>query len=212
MKLAIKKGTTSKLIQLFIQDASQSDGSGLSGLVYNAGSLSCAYYREGAASATAITLANMTTGTWVSGGLKSITNAPPGSYQLGVPDAALASGADAVNIWLWGASNMVVLPIEIELVEQDPQGIALARNKAFTGFPFTLRDAVGRLITGVTVSIAKRSIDGGSFSDLTNAPAEIGLGLYKVNLTAAETNGQQITYAFGGTGADTSLITVIPLP
>ena len=58
MKLLIPKGKTSKSIDLFIQDSSVTTGAGLTGLVYNTGSLVAYYHRMGS-SATAITLATI---------------------------------------------------------------------------------------------------------------------------------------------------------
>ena len=116
MKLIEKKGTTSKILHLFILDSSKSDGSGLTGLVHNSSGLTAYYIREGAASATAISLVTATVGTFTSSGFKEVdaTNMP-GVYELHPPNACLASGADSVVIFLKGASNMAPLPIEIQL-------------------------------------------------------------------------------------------------
>lgn len=121
-KVSIKAGTTSKLIDIFVQDSSSTTGGGLTGLVYNAASLTAYYYREGAASATAITLATMTLGTWATGGFIVVdgTNMP-GCYQLGIPDAAIAAGAKSVLVMLKGATNMAPLVLEIELTAVDNQ-------------------------------------------------------------------------------------------
>ncbi len=118
-KISIVKGTTSKLLDLFVQDSSSTVGAGLTGLAYNTGSLTGYYYREGAASAVAITLATMTLGTWATGGfiVADGTNMP-GVYQLGIPDAALASGANSVVVMLKGAANMAPVILEIELKVQ----------------------------------------------------------------------------------------------
>ena len=122
MKLAFKAGTTSKDINIFIQDNSVSTGAGLTGLVYNSGSLTAYYHRQGASSATAITLATKTVGTWATGGFVAVdgTNCP-GLYELGIPDAALASGATWVIIMLKGATNMAPVVLEIELLATDNQ-------------------------------------------------------------------------------------------
>jgi len=122
MKLAFKAGTTSKDINIFIQDNSVSTGAGLTGLVYNSGSLTAYYHRQGASSATAITLATKTVGTWATGGFVAVdgTNMP-GLYELGIPDAALASGATWVIIMLKGATNMAPVVLEIELLATDNQ-------------------------------------------------------------------------------------------
>lgn len=116
MKLTVKKGTTSKILRIFVQDISKSDGSGLTGLVYNTASLTAYYIREGAASTTAITLVTATVGTYASSGFKEVdaTNMP-GVYELHVPNAVLAAGADSVVIFLKCAANMAPLPLEIQL-------------------------------------------------------------------------------------------------
>lgn len=116
MKLTIKKGTTSKLIQIFILDTSQEDGSGLTGLVHNSAGLTAYYIREGSASTSVISLVTAAVGTWASGGFKEVdaTNMP-GVYEMGIPNACLASGAEQVIIFLKGATKMVNLPMEIQL-------------------------------------------------------------------------------------------------
>ena len=121
MKLQIKKGVTSKLVQIFILDSSKTDGSGLAGLVFNSAGLSAHYRREGAATGgTSISLVTMTLGTWVSGGFAEVdaTNMP-GWYEVGLPNASLASGADSVGVNLKGAINMAPVPLEIQLIDVD---------------------------------------------------------------------------------------------
>ncbi len=116
MKLITKKGTTSKILRVFIQDSSKTDGSGLTGLVHNSTGLTAYYIREGAAAATAITLVTATVGTYASSGFKEVdaTNLP-GVYELHPPNAVIASGANSVIIFLKGATNMAPIPIEIQL-------------------------------------------------------------------------------------------------
>jgi hypothetical protein len=133
-KLNLKKGATSQLIEFFVPNSSVSTGAGLTGLVFNSGSLTGYYYRSGAASATAITLVTMTVGTWASGGFKEVdaTNMP-GIYQLGVPDAALATAAKSVVIMLKGATNMSPVALEIQLVKMDPENYAVLDAVTHTG-------------------------------------------------------------------------------
>jgi hypothetical protein len=116
MKLTIKKGTASKIAHIFVLDGSKSDGSGLTGLVYNTASLTAYYIRPGTASATVISLVTATIGTFASGGFKEIdaTNLP-GIYEIGIPNACLAVGAESCTIMFKGAANMATLPIEIQL-------------------------------------------------------------------------------------------------
>jgi len=106
MKLIVKKGTTSKVVHLFVKDSAATDGSGKTGIAYNAAGLTAYSMRAGASSATAITLADITTlGTFVSGGWKEVdaTNLP-GVYEFHPPDAALATGADQVVLLVKGAN------------------------------------------------------------------------------------------------------------
>jgi hypothetical protein len=119
MKLEVKKGTTSKLIQVFISDSSVTTGSGLTGLVFNSSSLTAYYCRGG--TITAISLLTITLGTWVSGGFVVVdgTNMP-GLYQLGIPDAALLTGVGDVSIHLKGATNMAPVMCEIQLTDDEP--------------------------------------------------------------------------------------------
>lgn len=114
----IPADTTSHTIYIFIQDSSSTTGAGLTGLVYNSGSLT-AYYVRSLGSSTAITLATLAavTTAWSSGGFKEIDSTnQPGVYRLDVPDAVLATGANEAVIYLRGAANMVPCPIGIQLL------------------------------------------------------------------------------------------------
>lgn len=118
-KYELKKGTTSKIILIDIYDSTSTTGARLAGLVYNSAGLSAYYNREGAAgAATAITLVTATKGTYSSGGFVAIdgTNMP-GHYELHIPNAALATGANSVMIELKGATNMVPKTILVELAD-----------------------------------------------------------------------------------------------
>lgn len=116
MKLIETLGATSRIWQIFVADSSSTTGAGLTGLVFNSGSLVCYYHRDTDTTATAVSLVTMTVGTFTSSGFKEIdaTNMP-GWYQLCPPNAALASGAKSVGFHLKGATNMAPLPIEVEL-------------------------------------------------------------------------------------------------
>jgi hypothetical protein len=117
VKLSVKKGTTSKRVGIRVESVA---GGPLTGLAWNTASLTWYYWREdqGNANATAVTLATMTRGTWATGGFveKDATNMP-GFYEIGIPNAALATAADWVSMVLRGAANMVEVAIEIQLVD-----------------------------------------------------------------------------------------------
>jgi hypothetical protein len=134
MKLAIKKGSTSVALYVFIADSSSTVGAGKTGLAFDTASL-VAYYVRPLASATSITLATQTvTGAWSSGGFVEVSVANmPGVYRFDIPDAALATGVNSVVVMLKGASGMAPLVLEVELVAYDPQdaaGLGLSRVDA----------------------------------------------------------------------------------
>jgi hypothetical protein len=122
LKRKFKAGSTSQTIEVYIQDSSSTTGGALTGLAHNSSGLTCYYHRQGAASAASVSLAASTLGTWTSGGFKEVDGSNmPGHYELGIPDAVLASGARYVTLLLKGAANMVPVPIEIELDAVDYQ-------------------------------------------------------------------------------------------
>jgi len=121
-KLSLVKGTTSYRAYVFIQDSSVTTGAGLTGLVFNSANLVASYVRPGAAR-VAITLGTQTvTGAYSSGGFVEVDSTNmPGLYRLDVPDAALATGVNAVVVMLKGATNMVPCVLEVELTATDNQ-------------------------------------------------------------------------------------------
>ena len=216
MKLILKKGATSNSVLVFIQDSSSLVGAGLTGLVYNSGSLTAYYCRPGAAAA-AITLATLVavTSAWSSGGFKEIdaTNMP-GVYRLDIPDAVLAAGADSAVVMLKGATNMAPLLLEIQLSSVDlNSSIRLVKNTALTNFEFVMIDSSDHVTpkTGLTVT-ATRSIDGAAFGAATNVVAEVANGIYKLDLSAADMNGDVITFRFAATGAQDTMVTIVTQP
>jgi hypothetical protein len=107
MKLMKVKGSTSQILEIFIQDSSSTTGAGLTGLTNASSGLVCYYHRNTAAAAVAVSLVTMTVGTFTSSGFKEVDSANlPGCYQLCLPDAAYATGADGVIASLKGATNM----------------------------------------------------------------------------------------------------------
>ncbi len=149
MKLQVLKGSTSKNLTVFIQDSSSTTGAGLTGLAFGSAGLTAYYYREGAASAVAITLATATLGTWATGGFIVVdgTNMP-GAYVLSIPDAALASGANSVVVMLKGATNMAPVLLELQLSNVDLNDGVRA---GLTALPNAAAGATGGLDCMVTL-------------------------------------------------------------
>ena len=61
--------------------------------------------------------------------------------------------------------------------------------------------------TGLTIT-AERSINGAAFGAMANSAVEVSDGIYKIDLAAADTNGDIITYKFSAPGADDTFVTV----
>jgi hypothetical protein len=91
-------------------------------------------------------------------------------------------------------------------------GVFIKKNTALSGFTFPMRStadytpSTGRSVTCV------RSIDGGATASCTNAVSEVGSGLYKVDLAAADTNGSLITLILTASGAHSEIISLVTQP
>lgn len=86
----------------------------------------------------------------------------------------------------------------------------IVKNQAFSAFEFEMvlsSDHVSPA-TGKTVTV-QRSIDGGAYGNSTNAAAEVGSGTYKVDLSAADLNGNMITLKMTAAGCDTTKIGIV---
>lgn len=183
---SLVKGTTSYLKRVFIQDSSKTDGSGLTGLTSSSVAswkIYAARDDDGNAAGTGVSLQAGTRGTWSSGGFveKDSTNMP-GVYEIGIPNAFLATGSKSVTIMLKGATNMAPLVLEFELTGTDNQnansfGLAVLPASAAPGAPN------GLLIAG------------------TNAPVTITGSGAALTLTSTGGNGAALALAGNGSGA-----------
>lgn len=152
----ITAGATSRRIGVWLADSSSTTGAGLTGLTNASAGLTAYYWREsdGNVAGTAITLAAGTLGTYSSGGFvaKDGTNLP-GLYELGVPDAALATGAKWVKIMLKGATNLAprVVTIKLEALDLDT-ALSSQTVSAVSGAVGSVTGAVGS-VTGAVGSV-----------------------------------------------------------
>jgi hypothetical protein len=92
-----------------------------------------------------------------------------------------------------------------------PTTIRIKKNTAFNGFSFAMFDSDGVPATGKTVT-STVAIDGASFVSLTNSPSEIGSGAYKVDLTQADTNGNDLLFLFTASGCKSLFLKVVTQP
>lgn len=156
MKLKLLRSTTSKITRLFIQDTTLATGAGLIGLTSGSAGITAYYLREGDPSATAITLSAGTVGTWSSGGFVAADAANlPGLYEMGLPNAALASG-NSVVVMLKGAANMAPTLLEVELDAvnyQDAAAFGLTRLDVATSTRSTFAGGAVASVTGAVGSV-----------------------------------------------------------
>jgi hypothetical protein len=87
---------------------------------------------------------------------------------------------------------------------------AVKKNTALAGFTFFMADESDHVTgkTGLTIT-ATRSIDGAAFASCANSASEIGNGWYKIDLAAADLNGDTVALRFTGTAADSRNITIV---
>ncbi len=83
------------------------------------------------------------------------------------------------------------------------------KNVGFDNFMFPMYDmATKNPKIGLTVS-AQRAIDGNTFLPCTNSVVELSNGIYKINLSPEDMNGDKIMFRFSSAGADDQLVEII---
>lgn len=118
----------------------------------------------------------------------------PWGYDIGVYTTTTAAAVDA---------NYMISAGEFQ-----DEKVDFEKNYAFSNFVFPMVDSSGIAATGLTV-VARRSIDGADFTTCANAVSEISRGKYKINLAAADLNGDYIHLEFSASGAMTNDIGIV---
>jgi len=123
---------------------------------------------------------------------------------------AAATGFDAnqrvdLGSWLGVAPNVLISG-------QVDSAVGFKKNTALSNFAFLMVDSTDHVTgkTGLTFAAAdfQRSIDGGAFANSTNLATEVANGVYKINLSAADLNGDVIVLKAIGTAADNRIIVI----
>ena len=129
----------------------------------------------------------------VTGSVGNVTNPVALDFTTALPISPVASTVGAA------------------LVKANSLPSGIRKNTALNNFQFFMTDSADHISgkTGLTGFTSQVSIDGGAFAALANSVSEIGNGVYKINLTAGELNGNIITFRFAATGADTRVMTVV---
>lgn len=169
----VKKGSTDRSVAVRIIDST--DGTPETGVVYNTSGIDLWYRREGAAlaSITEATLAALTTA-HADGGFLAVGN---GEYRLDLPDAAVATGANYVDIG-GTVTGMIVIGGRVRLVDFDLESTLGMQRKgtaaAISSGTLTLASAHGIsasasiliVLTGGTDAVGKSRI--GTYSGSGN--------------------------------------------
>jgi hypothetical protein len=102
------------------------------------------------------------------------------------------------------AANVVLVMAKTDNL---PSGIK--KNTALSNFEFLMVSSTDHVTskTGLTIT-STRSIDGGAFAATTNTATELSGGWYKINLSAADLNGDIISFEFTSALADSRTFTV----
>jgi len=88
-----------------------------------------------------------------------------------------------------------------------PSGIT--KNVELANFEFLMVLATDHITPATLKTItAMRSIDGGAFAPCANAAAEVGSGIYKITLAAADLNGDVVTFKFSEAACDARYVTI----
>lgn len=122
-------------------------------------------------------------------------------------DLVTAARMGTLTDWIDGGRLDLLIDAIKAKSDNLPSGIA--KNVALSAFSFYMvlssdhvTAATGKTLTG---TISK---DGGAFTGLTNAIAEISNGMYKVDITQAEMNADAVTLKFVETDCDQRIVVI----
>jgi hypothetical protein len=189
-----KKGSTSIIIQVMLRDATS--GAGKTNVAYNG--ITAYYCRPGGTSQQITLIAGAPGAAYSSGKWAEIdaTN-QKGMYQLHVPDACLATGANVVDISIQG-TGVIDARVKIVLIDSDLRD---AVHLGITGIPNAVAGAAGGLVLndGTTPYTQKQVYDKangaatpGAKMDLVDAPNGTAVDALKDGLANMDVNLVQI--------------------
>lgn len=97
---------------------------------------------------------------------------------------------------------------QLQAVLNQLSAVYVIRNMPLPNFEFPLQTFSGVPLLGAVVT-ATRSIDGGAPAPCANPVSEVGGGLYKIDLAAADMNGRVIGLQFSAVGAQLQTVTIV---
>lgn len=116
--ITVAAGATSQCFNVVAKDSTSTTGAAKTGKTYS--DFTCYYYRQNSGSATSITMASSTLGTYTSGAMKEISSSNlAGHYEFCPPNAAFTAAA-GVNWVSFGCTASGVVPIDLDIALINP--------------------------------------------------------------------------------------------
>lgn len=205
-KLSLKSGTASKTVNILFQDASKTNGAGLTGVTNNSTGLLAHFLREGDSASTAMAVTSAAIGTWTSNGLVEVeSSAMPGLYQFGLPNAICSAGSNARSavVYFAGVANLVPCLLEIEITQVDNQdGVRFG----MTALPNANAASSGGLLTSGTGANQIATSAGAVLLQAGAATGQLDFTAGVVKANVVQTLGTTSTGQAGSVGIDWSQI------
>jgi hypothetical protein len=205
-------GATDKSVHL--RGFTASTGLPYTGGAFNTAGITAKYRRSGANAEATITLATQTAnGAHSDGGFVHVSG---GVYRLDLPDAAIASGSDYVDVWVYGITDVVFDTAHVDILGGDPRAAALDANVVQISGDSGAADNLEAYCDGTTPMPVNATQISGDATAADNCEAMFdgtgyAGGTIRLGVNAAQVGGQTAsasgTVTFPGTIASTTNIT-----
>lgn len=160
-------------------------------------------------------------GAWTNTGIATLTDLGNGEHYADLTQAAVATAGQRIRTRFKDDDTIEERGTTVLVVGYNPASstdlglsnltnLRPKKNTALSAFEFAMLSSADHVTgaTGKTIT-ATRSIDGSVFAACTNSASEVGNGIYKIDLSAADLNGNVITFRFTATAADDTFLTVM---
>ena len=176
-KIARQVGTASEKLNVFIRNDSNTSSAGLANIV--ASSVSFAWKRDDQATVSSGSCSSGgTLGTYSVSSLTQMSSTLMlGWYEFGAPDSLFVSGR-SVALHMYGAPNMVPVPMEIELTKLDNQQYVSSYNIS--------TQAGGVRVSSITppVGVSTGTVSVSTLVGVSTLTIQVGVSTGSVNVSA----------------------------
>ncbi len=132
------------------------------------------------------------------------------TFVVATPWTVTPDSTYTVKVFSW--ASVRVSDIDTSPKNEIRDAILPPKNAAFADVEFLMVDSTDHVTPKTALTItATRSIDGGAFGakDAGTIIAEVGNGVYQIDIAAADMNGKIITWRFTAAGADDRFLTIV---